>query len=85
MLNPASLHQTVHMTLAARVATGFAVAGIHAFLLLRNPTSEFHRTAFKLGALLGCVTIPLQILSGDLSARRVAQLQPVETKQANDE
>ena len=76
MLNPASLHQTLHMTLAAMVATGFAVAGIHAFLLLRNPTSEFHRAAFKLGALLGCVTIPLQILSGDLSARSVAELQP---------
>ena len=76
MLNPASLHQTLHMTLAAFVATGFAVAGIHAFLLLRNPGSEFHRTAMKLGAWLGCITIPLQILSGDLSARRVAQLQP---------
>ena len=76
MLNPASLHQTIHMTLAALVATGFAVAGIHAFLLLRNPRSAFHQTAFKLGALLGCVTIPLQILSGDLSARRVAELQP---------
>jgi cytochrome d ubiquinol oxidase subunit I len=76
MLNPASLHQTLHMTLAALVATGFAVAGIHAFLLMRNPRSEFHRAAFKLGVLLGCVTIPLQILSGDLSARRVAELQP---------
>ena len=76
MLNPASLHQTLHMTLAAFVATGFAVAGIHAFLLLRRPDSEFHRLALKLGALLGCITIPLQILSGDLAARRVAELQP---------
>jgi cytochrome d ubiquinol oxidase subunit I len=76
MLNPAALHQTLHMTLAALVATGFAVAGIHAFLLLRNPASEFHRIALMLGALLGCVTIPLQILSGDLSARRVAEYQP---------
>src|SRR5258708_17987332 len=36
MLNPASLHETVHMTLAAFVATGFAVAGVHAFFLLRD-------------------------------------------------
>jgi cytochrome bd ubiquinol oxidase subunit I len=55
---------------------GFAVAGIHAFLLRRNPTSEFHRAALGIGALLGCVTIPLQALSGDLAARRVAELQP---------
>lgn len=76
MLNRASLHQTLHMTLAAFVATGFAVAGIHAFLLLRRPQSEFHRLALKIGALLGCITIPLQILSGDLAARRVGELQP---------
>jgi cytochrome bd ubiquinol oxidase subunit I len=76
MLNPASLHETLHMTLAALTATGFAVAGIHAFLLRRNPASEFHRAALGIGALLGGVTIPLQILSGDLAARRVAELQP---------
>jgi cytochrome d ubiquinol oxidase subunit I len=76
MLNPASLHETLHMTLAALAATGFAVAGIHAFLLRKNPRNEFHRAAFGLGALLGCVTIPLQVLSGDLAARQVAKLQP---------
>ena len=77
MFNRASLHETLHMTLGALAAVGFAVAGIHAFLLRRNPTSEFHRAALGIGALLGCVTIPLQILSGDLAARRVAELQPM--------
>ncbi len=36
MLNPAALQQVVHMTLAAYVATGFGVAGIHAYFLLRR-------------------------------------------------
>lgn len=76
MLNPASLHQVLHMTLAAYVATGFGVAGIHAFFLLRKPDSVFHRAAFVLSAALGCIAIPLQIASGDLAARRVAELQP---------
>lgn len=76
MLNPASLHQVLHMTLAAYVATGFGVAGIHAFFLLRKPDSAFHRAAFALSAALGCIAIPLQIASGDLAARRVAELQP---------
>lgn len=76
MLNAASLHETLHMTLAAFAATGFAVAGVHAFFLRRNPASEFHRAAFGIAALLGCVAIPLQIASGDLAARRVAELQP---------
>lgn len=76
MLNRASLHQTLHMTLAAFAATGFGVAGIHAWLLLRHPGNEFHRRALTIGALVGCVSIPLQIASGDLAARRVAELQP---------
>ena len=32
MLNPASFHEVLHMTLAAYVATSFAVAAVHAFL-----------------------------------------------------
>lgn len=76
MLNPASLHETLHMTLAAFVATGFLVAGIHAYFLLKNPANEFHRAAFFLGALVAGISIPLQIASGDLAARQVARLQP---------
>ncbi len=76
MLNPASLHETLHMTLAAYVATGFAVAAVHAFFLLRKRTSTFHRGALAIALAVGCISIPLQILSGDFSARKVAQLQP---------
>src|SRR6184192_1449890 len=35
MAGPAAFPQALHMTLAAYAATGFAVAGIHAFLLLK--------------------------------------------------
>ena len=76
MLNPAALHQVLHMTFAAFMALSFAVAGIHAFFLLRRPDSEFHRCAFLIAAWVACISAPLQILSGDLAARRVAKLQP---------
>ncbi len=76
MLNPASLHEVVHMTLAAFVATGFMVAAVHAFFLLRDLSNPFHRTALGLALVVACVSMPLQILSGDLSARSVARLQP---------
>src|SRR5206468_7721250 len=45
MASPAALSQTIHMTLAAYAATGFAVAGIHAFLLLKDRANAFHRRA----------------------------------------
>ena len=76
MLNPAALHEVLHMTFAALVATGFLAAGIHAFFLLRNRASEFHRVAFGIAAGLGCLSIPLQVVTGDLAARSVARFQP---------
>jgi len=76
MLNPAAAQQVVHMVLAAYVATGFGVAGIHAFFLLRNRASAFHRTAFAIALATGAIAIPLQVLSGDLIARMVAARQP---------
>jgi cytochrome bd ubiquinol oxidase subunit I len=76
MFNPAFLHESLHMTLAAFVATGFGVAGIHAFFFLRNPTSVFHRRACAIPLTVACIAIPLQIVSGDVSTRAVARLQP---------
>src|SRR5438067_7267504 len=45
MLNPAAFPQTLHMTLAAYAATAFAVAGLHALRLLREPGNGFDRRA----------------------------------------
>ena len=77
MLNPASFSQTLHMTLAAYAATGFAVAGIHAFLLLLDRDNSFHRRALSVALLVGAPAALLQPISGDLSAKAVAQWQPV--------
>jgi cytochrome d ubiquinol oxidase subunit I len=76
MLNPAALQQVVHMVLAAYVATGFGVAGVHAFFLLRDRGSRFHRRAFAIALTIGAVAIPVQVLSGDFIARMVATRQP---------
>ncbi|MGB7924259.1 MAG: cytochrome ubiquinol oxidase subunit I [Pyrinomonadaceae bacterium] len=76
MLNPMALSQTLHMTIAAYAATGFAVAGIHAFLLLRERTNIFHRRALAIALTVGGIAALLQPLSGDLSARAVALSQP---------
>ncbi|MDB6124950.1 MAG: ythA [Pedosphaera sp.] len=77
ILNPAAFHEVLHMTLAAFVATGFLVASIHAFFLLRDRSNPFHRAAFGIALSVACISIPLQILSGDISARATYRLQPV--------
>jgi len=77
MLNPASATETIHMTLAAFAASGFAVAGIHAYLLLRDRENLFHRKALEIALAVGCAAAVLQPLSGDMNARFVARNQPV--------
>jgi cytochrome d ubiquinol oxidase subunit I len=76
MMNPAAFGQTVHMLLAAYAATGFAVAGIHAFLSLRNNQSGFHCHALEIALLVGGIAAILQPLSGDLVGQVVAKYQP---------
>ncbi len=76
MLNPASFHEALHMTLAAFVATGFGAAAVHAFFLLRDRNNLFHRRALGVALAVAAISAPLQILSGDLSARTVGRLQP---------
>jgi cytochrome d ubiquinol oxidase subunit I len=76
MRNPMALSQTIHMTLAAYAATGFLVAGIHAFKLLRDKENLFHRRALAIALTIGGAAAILQPISGDLSARSVARTQP---------
>lgn len=76
-LNPAWFTQALHMTLAAFVATGFGVAGVHAFQIFKGRNVEMHTKAFKIAIIFGAVAAFLQPLSGDLSAKDVAERQPV--------
>jgi cytochrome d ubiquinol oxidase subunit I len=76
MLNPSTFPQALHMLLAAYAATGLGVAGVHALMLLRGSTSAFHRHALGIALMVGVPAALLQPLSGDLSVRVVARLQP---------
>lgn len=76
MFNDAWFSQALHMSIAAFVATGFAVAGVHALMILKGNNLQFHRKSFKIAAIFGTVAAVLQPLSGDISAKDVAQRQP---------
>ncbi len=78
MFNAAAPSQIVHMTLASFAATGFAVAGIHAFALRRGtPHRAFHRAALQIALWVGLPAALVQPLAGDWSARSVAERQPM--------
>jgi cytochrome d ubiquinol oxidase subunit I len=77
MRSPAAFAQVLHMLLAAYAATGMAVAGVHALMLLRGARRDFHLRALTIALVVGAPAALLQPLSGDLSARVVATTQPV--------
>lgn len=76
MFNEAWFSQSLHMCVAAFVSTGFAVAGVHALMILKGKNIQFHSKAFKIAAVFGTVAACLQPLSGDISAKDVAKRQP---------
>jgi cytochrome d ubiquinol oxidase subunit I len=75
MRNPAAAAEVLHMLLAAYMAVGIAVAGVHARMLLANPASRFHRSALAVALIVGLAPALLQPISGDYAARVVAQSQ----------
>ncbi|HTL96711.1 MAG TPA: cytochrome ubiquinol oxidase subunit I [Gemmatimonadaceae bacterium] len=76
MLTPAAFPEVLHMLVAAYAATGFAVAGIHGFMLLRDHRNAFHRRALGVALIVGVPAAIVQPISGDVSARYVAHWQP---------
>ncbi len=70
-------HETLHALLACYQATAFALAGIHAAVLLRHPKSTLFRKAFAVSLAVASVTALLQPLSGDHSAQSIAETEPL--------
>lgn len=78
MFNQAAPAEVVHMMLASYAATGIAVAGVHAYALFRGTLRPaFHRRAVQTALYMSVPAMLLQPISGDWSARDVAERQPV--------
>jgi cytochrome bd ubiquinol oxidase subunit I len=67
----------LHMTVATLAALGFAVAAVHAWMLLREPANDFHRRAYAIALAVGGLFAVLAPLTGDVSAKDVARRQPL--------
>ena len=76
MFSPSWAHEVLHVLIASYLATAAAMAAVHAFFLLREPESRFHRAAYAIAGTMMAITALAQPLSGDVSARAVARNQP---------
>jgi cytochrome d ubiquinol oxidase subunit I len=77
IFNPAMPTEVVHTTLSAYVFTSFAVAAVYGLTLLREPANRYAAAALRVAMLLAVVSIPLQLVAGDLSARFDAHAEPI--------
>ncbi len=69
--------QVVHVLLSCYVAVAFAMAGIHALMLLRNKHSALHQKALRIALPVAVLSALLQLFSGDRSAKEIAVEQPL--------
>ncbi|MFK8105209.1 MAG: cytochrome ubiquinol oxidase subunit I [Saprospiraceae bacterium] len=76
LFNDAWFTQALHMTFAAFASTGFAVAGVHAIMLLRGHKIRFHQEALKIALMFGAIAAFAMPITGDLAAKDVAKRQP---------
>jgi cytochrome d ubiquinol oxidase subunit I len=76
IFNPGTPIETVHTMISAYLATGFAVAAVYAVGLLRGRVGGVYRKGLVVGMVLGSICAPLQVITGDINARWVADNQP---------
>ena len=76
LTNRAFPYEFTHGALAAYIAMGLGLAGIYALAMLRGDRSDYNKKALMLGLGLAAIFVPLQIVTGDLSARHLAHHQP---------
>jgi cytochrome d ubiquinol oxidase subunit I len=77
LTNPSWGVLALHLIIASYMATAFMVAATYAWGLLRGRRDAYHKSALAIAMVLGVITAVAQPISGDASARLVAQTQPV--------
>lgn len=76
MFSPSWAVQGLHVIISCYQATAWAMVGIHAFFLLRDPLRGLHRKALGVALPVACIAALVQPLSGDRSAKHLALAQP---------
>lgn len=75
--NPSALERITHVLVAAWITGSFLVLSVSAYYLLKKRHIDFATRCFKISMLVATITVLLQGLSGDSTARGVARNQPI--------
>lgn len=76
IFNPSFPYRLTHMVLAAFITTCFVIGGVGAGYVRRGVHVAAGKRMLKMALLFATITVPLQILVGDLHGLEVAEYQP---------
>ncbi|MBS4169213.1 cytochrome ubiquinol oxidase subunit I [Parachlamydia sp. AcF125] len=76
VFNPSSMHRLSHTLVGAWLAGMFLVISVSAYYLLKKKHLDFARCSLKIALSIAFVSLILQFILGDMSARGVAHNQP---------
>jgi cytochrome bd ubiquinol oxidase subunit I len=76
VFNPSMLDRLFHTLCGAWQAGAFLIVSVAAFYLLKQKHEDFARRSLRIGLTVALIASLLQLFSGDLSGREIAQYQP---------
>jgi cytochrome d ubiquinol oxidase subunit I len=76
IFNPSFPYRLAHMVLAAFITTCFVIGGVSAWYLRRGEHLDAARRMLRLSVAFAAVTVPAQIVVGDLHGLNVGEYQP---------
>jgi cytochrome d ubiquinol oxidase subunit I len=76
VFNPSFPYRLAHMVLAAFITTCFVIGGVSAGYLRRGEHVDAARRMLRMAVLFAAITVPTQILVGDLHGLEVGEYQP---------
>jgi cytochrome d ubiquinol oxidase subunit I len=76
VFNPSTIDRLCHVILACWLTGAFFVISVSAFYLLKKRHIPIARSMMRLGLIVAMISLVLQLISGDSSARLIAKFQP---------
>jgi cytochrome d ubiquinol oxidase subunit I len=76
VFNPSSVDRLTHSIIGCWLSGAFMVISVSAYYLLKKRHLDFAKQSLKIGLIVAAISLTLQVMSGDSSAKGVAVNQP---------
>lgn len=77
LFNPSSIDRITHVLIGCWITGAFMVISVSAYYMIKKRHLEFARLCMKVGLIVGLITVVLQLIDADRTAKGVSKNQPV--------